>query len=51
MYVSKVYQYAVDAYGDVRTLVRGITFQWHTGTSPCDRDKGSIMREEFHVER
>lgn len=27
MYVSKVYQYPVDAYGDVRTLVRGITFQ------------------------
>ena len=27
MYVSKVYQMPVDAYGDVRTLVRGLPYQ------------------------
>lgn len=27
MYISKVYQYAVDSYGDVRTLVRGLPYQ------------------------
>ena len=27
MYVSKVYQYPVDSYGDVRTLVRGLPYQ------------------------
>ena len=27
MYISKIYQYAVDSYGNVRTLVRGLPFQ------------------------
>ena len=27
MYVSKVYVAAVDSYGDVRTLVRGLPYQ------------------------
>ena len=42
MYVSKVYQAAVDSYGDVRTLVRGIPYQcpddWEEVLDSLDED-------------
>lgn len=50
MYVSKVYQYAVDAYGDVRTLVRGITFQcpddWEDILDSLDEDSNLYLIKE-----
>ena len=50
MYVSKVYEYAVDAYGDVRTLVRGITFQcpddWEDILDSLDEDSNLYLLKE-----
>ena len=50
MYVSKVYQYPVDAYGDVRTLVRGITFQcpddWEGILDSLDEDSNLYLIKE-----
>lgn len=50
MYVSKVYQYPVDTYGDVRTLVRGTTFQcpddWEDILDSLDEDSNLYLIKE-----
>ena len=50
MYVSKVYQYAVDSYGDVRTLVRGLPYQcpndWEEVLDSLDEDSNLYLVKE-----
>ena len=50
MYVSKVYQYAVDSYGDVRTLVRGLPYQcpddWEEVLDSIDEDSNLYLIKE-----
>ena len=50
MYVSKVYQMPVDAYGDVRTLVRGLPYQcpddWEDVLDSLDEDSNLYLVKE-----
>jgi hypothetical protein len=50
MYVSKVYQIAVDSYGDVRTLVRGLPYQcpddWEGVLDSIDEDSNLYLIKE-----
>lgn len=50
MYVSKVYEYAVDSYGDVRTLVRGLPYQcpddWEEVLDSIDEDSNLYLIKE-----
>lgn len=50
MYVSKVYEMAVDSYGDVRTLVRGIPYQcpndWEDVLDSLDEDSNLYLVKE-----
>lgn len=50
MYVSKVYETAVDSYGDVRTLVRGLPYQcpddWEVVLDSLDEDSNLYLVKE-----
>lgn len=50
MYVSKVYEMAVDSYGDVRTLVRGLPYQcpndWEDVLDSLDEDSNLYLIKE-----
>ena len=50
MYVSKVYETAVDSYGDVRTLVRGLPYQcpddWEDVLDSLDEDSNLYLVKE-----
>ena len=50
MYVSKVYQTAVDSYGDICTLVRGISYQcpddWEDVLDSLDEDSNIYLVKE-----
>lgn len=50
MYISKVYQTAVDSYGDVRTLVRGLPYQcpddWEEVLDSLDEDSNLYLVKE-----
>ena len=50
MYVSKVYEMAVDSYGDVRTLVRGLPYQcpddWEEVLDSIDEDSNLYLIKE-----
>ena len=50
MYVRKVYEMAVDSYGDVRTLVRGLSYQcpddWEDVLDSIDEDSNLYLIKE-----
>ena len=50
MYVSKVYETAVDSYGDVRTLVRGLPYQcpddWEDVLDSLDENSNLYLVKE-----
>ena len=50
MYVSKLYQAAVDSYGDVRTLVRGLPYQcpddWEVVLDSLDENSNLYLIKE-----
>ena len=50
MYISKVYEMAVDSYGDVRTLVRGLPYQcpddWEEVLNSLDENSNLYLAKE-----